>query len=152
MEVALREAKQLCEAGILSHAEFNVAKGKILLDRGSSRSRSSVAIRMRFAAQLLAWAMTQLRRRPVVRWRTVAACGWGLLAVAVSSWNLLMAAVVRWKWSVTTMSSRGKHARTSCLRAPALRRKVSTRAAVEWVVLRDVWRVVLCLVRPARVT
>ena len=34
MEVALREAKQLCETGVLSHAEFNVAKGKILLDRG----------------------------------------------------------------------------------------------------------------------
>ena len=29
MEEALREAKQLCEAGVLSHAEFNVAKRKI---------------------------------------------------------------------------------------------------------------------------
>ena len=34
MEVALREAKQLCETSVLSHEEFNVAKGKILLDRG----------------------------------------------------------------------------------------------------------------------
>ena len=35
MREALREAKQLCEAGILSHAKvFNAAKGKILLDRG----------------------------------------------------------------------------------------------------------------------
>ena len=34
MPEALREAKQLCEAGVLSHAEFNVAKGKILLDKG----------------------------------------------------------------------------------------------------------------------